>query len=156
MKLAGLVLATVLGLSSSAHADEVLRPPGGPVFDDPGIAERAPAQQAGQRAHDPRRQAERRARRAALGQALVQQFDANGDGRLGPRERMRAVRVLRRLEQRLAGGARKQQARRVIKRYDVNGDGNVGPREMPPGQADRMRRFDRDGDGWVEPRELRR
>ena len=32
MKLASLVLVGLLGLSSSAHAEEVLQPPGGPVL----------------------------------------------------------------------------------------------------------------------------
>jgi hypothetical protein len=165
MKLVGLALATFLGLSTlalSARADDVLRPPGGPVYveeappvqaadDAAPVRQGPPRNPGGQR--DPRA---RRAERAELRRALVRELDANGDGRLGPRERMRALRILRRMEHQLAGADRRQRARRFIQRYDINGDGNVGPREMPPGAADRLRRLDRDGDGWVEPRELRR
>jgi hypothetical protein len=39
----------------------------------------------------------------AFKQALLQQFDRDGDGRLNPRERMRAARVLARIQQKLAG-----------------------------------------------------
>lgn len=96
------------------------------------------------------------AKRQQLRRALISQFDANGDGRLGPRERMRAARVLRRIENRLTQPMRqgKQgQHRKFMQRYDVNGDGQVGPREVPRGAADRLRRFDRNQDGWVEPGE---
>ena len=88
---------------------------------------------------------------------MLEAFDVNGDGRLGPRERMRALQVLRRIEMRLATpGMQRRGARRFIQRYDLNGDGNLGPREMPPAQADRLRRLDRDRDGWVEPQEYDR
>jgi hypothetical protein len=101
-----------------------------------------------------------------LKRALMDQFDENGDGRLGPRERMRAIRVLARIQRKLAGkdGAQAQQApqgqqrpkmKRFIERFDTNGDGNVDQREMPPGAARRLRRLDRDRDGWVEPGEVR-
>jgi len=168
MKLVGL-LAALLLFSSSASA-EILNPPGGPVDggDDP-IVEQPddrPQRADRQRAQrNPRQQA----KRARLRHALVEQFDLNGDGRLGPRERMRAARVLRRIEQRLSGGGQRGASydqprrdgvprgakyRRFMQRYDVNGDGDVGPREVPARAADRLRRFDSDGDGWVEPREL--
>ncbi|HWO26206.1 MAG TPA: hypothetical protein VNO30_46080 [Kofleriaceae bacterium] len=121
---------------------------------------------------DPRR-AERIQRARQLRRALVATFDVNGDGRLGPRERMRAARVLRRIEGRLAapgadargpgargpaaGGpdARGRAVRGAIRRFDRDGDGNVGPGEMPPAAARKLRRLDRDGDGWVEPGEYR-
>jgi hypothetical protein len=101
-----------------------------------------------------------------LKRALMQQFDRNGDGRLGPRERMQAVRVLQRLQQKLAGrdGQARQgrqgqqgqpQRRRFIQRFDTNGDGNVDQSEMPPGAARKLRRLDRDRDGWVAPNEVR-
>lgn len=146
MKLLSLVLVSVLGAAGVARADEVLQPPGGTVVvSDPGM--------------DPAVRQQRQHRGKQLRRAMVEAFDANGDGRLEPRERMRAVRVLRRMEQRLAGqgrGNRGAARRGFIRRFDTNGDGNVGPREMPPGQADRLRRFDRDRDGWVEPSEYGR
>ena len=97
-----------------------------------------------------------------LKQALMEQFDRNGDGRLEPRERMRAIRVLNRIERRLAGkdggpqgGRREARMKKLIERFDTNHDGNVDRSEMPPGAARKLRRFDRDGDGWVEPGEGR-
>jgi hypothetical protein len=142
MKLATLVIVSVLGAAGSARADEVLQPPGGAVYvSDPAAAQ---PQQRGMRGKQLRR-------------AMLEAFDVNGDGRLQPRERMRAIKVLRRIEMRLgAQGGQRRAGRRFIQRYDMNGDGNVGPREMPPAQADRLRRLDRDRDGWVEPREYGR
>jgi hypothetical protein len=108
---------------------------------------------------------ERAQRARHLRRALVETFDANGDGKLGPRERQRAARVLRRIERRLAApGARGpaptpdaggRAVRGAIRRYDRNGDGDVGPGELPPGAARKLRRLDRDRDGWVEPGEYR-
>lgn len=46
------------------------------------------------------------AQRGKLRRAILEAFDANGDGRLEKRERRRAIRVLRRLEHRLAMGER--------------------------------------------------
>jgi hypothetical protein len=168
MKLAGLAaLAFVALLSNPRARADVLNPPGGPVVvDDDAEAARMPVNDPGDRGqHQNRRQrddqpdrADQRARRQAMRAAIVRQFDINGDGKLGPRERRRAVRILRRMEAKLAAGGDQRggnnRMRRFIKRYDVNGDGNVGPREMPPGAADRLRRFDRNGDGWLEPGEL--
>ena len=132
MKLLAVIIASVLALPAAARADEGLNPPGGPV------------------------RVEQRAKNKALKQALMAQFDVNGDGRLEPRERMRAVRVLRRIEMKLAGkGMNGQRRQRFIKRFDTNHDGNVDRNEMPPGAARKLRRFDRDGDGWLEPREGR-
>ena len=164
------LLAILLAMPATARAD-VINPPGGPVqVDDDGdevdqdvgmqqVSRRDPAAPMPQR--DPNVQ---RAKRAQLRAALMQQFDVNGDGKLGPRERQRAVRVLQRLERRLGGGGPGQGAqgqqrraarmRKFIQRYDVNGDGNVGPNEVPAGAANRLRRFDRNGDGWVTPGEF--
>jgi hypothetical protein len=162
------LLAILLAIPASVRAD-VLNPPGGPVYvDDDQSADfdrvsRDDADRpagAHQRQRDPNAQ---RIKRSALRAALMQQFDVNGDGKLGPRERQRAIRVLQRLEQRLAGGgrgangpraARAGRMRRFVERYDTNGDGNVGPNEVPRGAAKRLRRFDRDGNGWVTPDEL--
>lgn len=179
MKLA--VLALILGLAAPSVASaDTLDPPGGPVYVDtdagppPPRAERGPRGQRdprGQRGQRGQRDPQAVANRQKLRQALLVQFDANGDGKLGPRERMRAVRVLRRIEQRLATGpqqgqgqrqggqgrarpGRDQQYRRFMRRYDVNGDGQVGPREVPRGAADRLRKFDRNGDGWVDQNEM--
>jgi hypothetical protein len=177
MKLAGLAviagLAGVVLAPSLARAD-VLSPPGGPVYvdDGPPRADRGmprPGPIAGARRgmRDPRAIA----RRQQIRRALLAGFDANHDGRLGPRERVRAIRALRRIERRLAaplaqamarqgmrGKARRanrdRMYRRFMQRYDVNRDGRVGPREVPRGAADRLRRFDRDGDGWVDRDEL--
>lgn len=166
MKLASLVLALIVALPSLAGAD-ILNPPGGPVYDDTQAeVETLPARNpggdraGGPRQRDPQKMLMNRAKRQRLRHALIEQFDANGDGRLGPRERMRAARTLRRIEQRLVtprqgAGAGGGQYRRFMRRHDRNGDGQVGPREVPRGAADRLRRFDRDGDGWVEPKELR-
>lgn len=173
MKLASLVLALVVALPSVAGAD-ILNPPSGPVYDEQTDVEVTPARNpmrgdraGGDRAGGQMRQRDPQqvAKRQRLRRALVEQFDVNGDGRLGPRERMRAARTLRRIEERLttprqgarqgaARPGRDGQYRRFMRRYDANGDGQVGPREVPRGAADRLRRFDRDGDGWVERNEL--
>ena len=150
MKLAVLLLASLLAIPAAARADEVLHPPGGPVYVE---ADTHP------RAGGPRREPQQQKNRQ-LGRALMQQFDQNGDGRLGPRERMRAIRVLARIQRKLAGrdgqqGRQRPQMRRFIQRFDTNGDGNVDRSEMPPGAARKLRRFDRDRDGWIEPGEAR-
>jgi hypothetical protein len=164
MKLA-IVLAAVLAFPSLAGA-EILNPPSGPVVVDDeammdGEAEAMPVRDAPMRRGD--RMGQQRdprvvAKRQQLRRALIAQFDVNGDGRLGPRERVRAARVLRRIENRLTQPMKQQrggQYRRFMRRYDINGDGQVGPREMPSGAADRLRPLDRDRDGWVDPSELR-
>src|SRR5262245_420643 len=153
MKLATLLLGILLAMTGTPAADDdadVLQPPGGPVYvsDPPPMRARGEAPRADR--------GERRQRARQLRRALVETFDANGDGQLGPRERMRAVRVLRRIERRLAADdPRGRAVRGAIRRYDLDGDGNVGPGEMPPAAARRLRSLDRDGDGWVEPGEYR-
>jgi len=120
MKLAtlllGILLATLGATTGTAAADEDLRPPGGPVY----VSDPPPMRAA---------RGEHRQRARKLRRALVETFDVNGDGRLGPRERMRAVRVLRRIERRLASGA------------------------GSPAAARKLRRLDRDRDGWGSPGE---
>ena len=134
MKLVGLILASVLALPA-AHAEQVLDPPGGPVYVEANYQPR-PVQ---------------RAKAQRFKRALVEAFDANGDGRLGPRERMRAARVLGRIQKKLARGAMQPHLKRkLIERYDINRDGTVDPSEMPPGPARKLRRFDRDRDGWMD------
>ena len=140
-----ILISTLLALPTVASAD-IIHPPSGPVLVDDQAAPQQPRPRKGQA--------------QKLRRALMEQFDVNGDGRLGPRERMRAVRVLRKIERRLAGDAAGPQARRgrmrkFIERHDRNGDGQVGPREMPRGAAGKLRRLDRDGDGWVDEREIR-
>ena len=135
-----ILISTLLALPTLAAAD-VINPPSGPVYVGDEAAPQRP----------------RKAQAQKLRRALLEQFDVNGDGRLGPRERMRAIRVLRKIERRLAGdapGARRGQMRKFIERHDRNGDGQVGPREMPRGAAGKLRRLDRDGDGWVDEREI--
>ncbi|MDQ3337338.1 MAG: EF-hand domain-containing protein [Myxococcota bacterium] len=140
------MLASLLALPTAARADEVLNPPGGPVLVE------ADYQQPDQ---------QQRHKNRELKRALMLQFDRDGDGRLGPRERMQAVRVLERVQRKLAGRdgqprqQGQQQRRRFIQRFDTNGDGNVDRSEMPPGAARKLRRLDRDHDGWVEPNEVR-
>jgi hypothetical protein len=141
MKLA-ILISMLLALPAAAGADVINSPSG--LVDDQTAQPQRPRKGQGQK----------------LRRALLEQFDVNGDGRLGPRERMRAVRVLRKIERRLAGdGAGPQQRRgrmrKFIERHDRNGDGQVGPREMPRGAAGKLRRLDRDGDGWVDEREIR-
>ena len=90
-----------------------------------------------------------------LKQLLLQKFDRNHDGKLGPRERKHAAKALHKLANRLAkADDRVQRRQKFIRRFDVNGDGNVGPGEMPPALADEMRPLDRDGDGWLQGDEL--
>ncbi len=97
-----------------------------------------------------------RHQRGQLRALLLQHFDKNGDGRLGPRERQHAARALHRLATKLerGGNPRQQRQRKFIQRYDRDRDGNVGPAEMPPGLADEMRPLDRDGDGWLQGSEV--
>ena len=93
-----------------------------------------------------------------LKQLLLQKFDRNHDGKLGPRERKHAAKALHKLANRLANApdvnARMQKRQKYIRRFDINGDGNVGPGEMPPALADELRPLDRDGDGWLQDDEL--
>jgi Ca2+-binding EF-hand superfamily protein len=92
-----------------------------------------------------------------LKQLLLQKFDRNHDGKLGPRERKHAAKALHKLAKRLEkapDGARVQKREKFIRRFDINGDGNVGPGEMPPALADELRPLDRDGDGWLQNDEL--
>jgi hypothetical protein len=149
MKLVALAIASLLALPVAARADEVLTPPGGPVYTEVNDPQDRP--QAGA-------QPQQRQKNRAFKRALMDQFDANGDGRLGPQERMRAIRVLQRIQQKLAGGSQQQRGKkmqRFIQRFDTNHDGNVDRSEMPPGAARKLRRLDRDRDGWVEPNETR-
>jgi hypothetical protein len=141
MKLAA-VLVVLLGLTGAAAADELV-----PV--DPYAA--PPPAMKQQRPQRP------------LKHFLLAHFDRDRDGRLEPRERMRAAKALHKLANRLArqdgrkDGRRDGRAarkRQFIRRFDLNGDGNVGPREMPPGLADELRPLDRDGDGWLRGNEL--
>lgn len=96
--------------------------------------------------------------RPQLRRLLLERFDRNGDGKLGPRERRQAVRALKKLERKLARGGGGQNGgrnpgirmRKLIQRYDTNHDGDVGPGEMPPNLARKLRRFDRDGNGWLD------
>jgi hypothetical protein len=115
MKLASLVLVALTAFSSVASAD-LLNPPGradgryngGPVDTsdvDVDVDVRVDAPR-GDRMRERRGQMRQRdpqqiAKRQRLRRVLVEQFDVNGDGRLGPRERMRAARMLRKIEQRL-------------------------------------------------------
>ena len=131
-------LVAALAMPLSAQADEMLNPPSGPVYVE---ADYQPAP-------------EQKRKNKQLKRALMEQFDMNGDGRLGPRERQRAIRVLARIQRKLAGQeGQPGQRQRIIQRFDTNRDGNVDRSEMPPGAARRLRRFDRDRDGWVEPGE---
>ena len=139
-----ILISTLLALPAVAAADEVYAPSGPVYVEDQAAQPQGP----------------RKGQAQKLRRALMEQFDVNGDGRLGPRERMRAIRVLRKIERRLAGdGAARPEGRRgrmrkFIQRHDRNGDGQVGPQEMPPGAAGKLRRFDRDRDGWVDEREI--
>jgi Ca2+-binding EF-hand superfamily protein len=129
MKLASLLV--VLVLSSVAHAD---RTPVNPFAPEP-------------RAHI--------AQRGQLRALLLQHFDKNGDGKLGPRERRRAAKALHRIAAKLMrNDGKHQRQRRFVERFDRDGDGDVGPAEMPPGLADELRPLDRDGDGWLRGNEL--
>ena len=107
--------------------------------------------------------------RGQLRALLLQHFDRNHDGRLGPRERRHAAMALRRISEKLMrgqmqgargdmqgarGDRRQRRQRKFIQRFDRNGDGNVGPAEMPSGLADEMRPLDVDGDGWLQGDEL--
>jgi hypothetical protein len=114
MKLASLFLAVTLAVPSLASAD-VLNPPGGPVYQDDQAdvdidirVDDAPRGPRMRQQRDPQRVAKRQ----RLRRLLIQEFDVNGDGRLGPRERMRAARVLRRIEQRMVAPQQGQQMRR--------------------------------------------
>ena len=92
--------------------------------------------------------------RGQLRALLLQHFDKNHDGRLGPRERRHAAKALHRLAAKMMHGGKQQRQRKFVERFDRDGDGNVGPAEMPPGLADELRPLDRDGDGWLEGNEL--
>jgi hypothetical protein len=112
--------------------------------------------------------------RGELRMLLLKHFDADRDGRLDPRERMKAARVLQRISNKLMMSAAKMQRgmrgeprqmrndmrprmmqrERFFRRYDANRDGNVGPGEIPPAVADELRPLDQDGDGWLSGDEL--
>lgn len=109
MKLASLFLVFATAIPSIASAD-VINPPGGPVYVENGVDVDVDVQvdppRRGERMRDRgqvrQRDPQRMAKRQRMRRVLIEQFDVNGDGRLGPRERMRAARVLHRIEQRLA------------------------------------------------------
>jgi hypothetical protein len=183
MKLVALVLGILLAAPTAAVADDVLYPPGGPVpapsvgGEPPALASPPLAAGDAPEATPPRvggrvwggaaarrggaRDPERAARAARLRAALLEGFDANGDGRLGPRERARAARALHRMERRLSRPAgadarahlRAQRVQRMIQRFDRDRDGHLGPGEVSPAASHRLRGLDRDRDGWVEPGE---
>jgi len=95
------------------------------------------------------------AKRKQLRALVMQHFDANGDGRLEPRERKQAARALKRLATRMERQqGRKARRAKMIRRFDLNRDGNLGPGEVPPAIADELRPLDRDGDGWLQGNEL--
>lgn len=117
MKLAIAALAALLALPTRSYA-EPLHPPSGPVYADdlPGgdldvdVDVRIDAPAPGPRAHMGGDRTHVRKRQ--LRGALLAAFDVNGDGKLGARERVRAIRVLRKIERRLeAGPAREGRAR---------------------------------------------
>jgi Ca2+-binding EF-hand superfamily protein len=137
MKLVPFFVAATLALTGVARADDL---------QDPYAAEAPPPRER------PRHQGNQGT--GELRHMLLERFDANGDGRLEPRERRHAVRALRRLERKLARQdgqeVRARKLQKLIRKYDLDGDGNVGPGEMPPRMAKRLRRLDRNGDGWVD------
>jgi hypothetical protein len=137
MKAVPFIVSAILALTGAARADEY----SGPLPPQP-MAQQMPRQ------------------RGAMREALLEQFDANHDGRLEPNERRHAARALRRIARRLARSERRaaraerRALRQTIRRYDLNGDGNVDPSEMPPAAAERLRPLDRNGDGWVDERDF--
>jgi len=158
MKLATLVASLLVIASAGSARVEDLNPPGGPVHvhDAPPPAVLTNNPPPARMRVDPQ---QRRAQRQAIRQLILQQFDRNGDGKLGPVERRQAIRALHRLARRLAvqemrRERKAQRLRGVIRRYDLNGDGNVDPSEMPPGMAKRLQKLDRNGDGWVDDADL--
>lgn len=145
MKLLIAAVTVLLAAPVAAHADDMLSPPSGPI-DVAGEPMQGRPQMRGR---------------------LLKKFDRNGDGRLGPRERMRASRAVAKLQRKLAklqrrlGGMHARRGgeplrRRLLDRFDTNHDGVVAPDEMPAGAARKLRRFDRDRDGWLRPGELSR
>ena len=105
-------------------------------------------------ADNPQAQPQRQ-QRGQLRALLLQHFDKNHDGRLGPRERRHAAKALHRLAAKMMqGGGKQQRHKKFVERFDRDGDGNIGPAEMPPGLADELRPLDRDGDGWLQDNEL--
>ncbi len=162
MKLAVLAISLLLG-AGIAHADRFAAPapvdpyaeaapvapfaavPVAPFADAPPVDTFAPPRKHG--------------KRGRLRQALVQQFDRDGDGRLRGTERKQAARALRALAHRLQTQGRQLQAQsmreRLIRRFDRDGDGNLGPGEVPPRVKMRLRKIDRNGDNWIGNDELR-
>jgi hypothetical protein len=96
MKLAGLFLVLFVGTASAQYAG----PPGAyPVPAPP------PGAQVGVGV-------ERMPPRVVIRQMLLERFDRNHDGRLGPRERRHAARALRKMAKRLARGERRERGGR--------------------------------------------
>ncbi|MBI2477505.1 MAG: hypothetical protein HYV60_02290, partial [Planctomycetia bacterium] len=65
-------------------------------------------------------------------QKLLQRFDKNGDGTLGPRERELAQQAFQQRQSDGSGqdqGNRPQPGDRALERFDHNDDGELGPRE---------------------------
>lgn len=98
-----------------------------------------------------------RVERRALRQRMIEQFDADGDGRLTGPERRAARRAMTQVkrqhqaERRVAKRARRFD--RIVARMDADGDGVIGPGEAGA-RLERLRRFDLDGDGWVTKQEF--
>ena len=146
-----LLLSIVLAAAPALADDEMLNPPGGPVYveADVNVDVDVDAEPAGPPQAGPQRRG-----KGDLRRALIQRFDANGDGRLEPQERQRAMHALRKLQRRMAMRSHKLQ--RLIQRFDRNGDGNVGPGELPPRAQNKLRRLDRNGDGWIDRQDRQR
>lgn len=102
----------------------------------------------------------------AVREALVQQFDKDGDGVLSPEERQAAREYFQSLQRggpRQEGGPREDRAAmraRMLAMFDKDGDGQLDEQELAEAQAYRKRvqavlleHFDADGDGVLSPEE---
>lgn len=118
MKLTVIALLLMGGIAS---ADDYAGPPGG--YGAPGSVQiedprpDADVVQADYRQpRDPRMQrprpdrAQKRAERQVMRRMVLERFDRNGDGRLEPRERRQAARMLRKMARKLAAQDRKRGA----------------------------------------------
>lgn len=108
MKLAAALLASLIGLSTAAYADDApyAGPPGG--MPEAQVGATADYRLAPPPARGPRRAGPGG---AAMQSALVARFDRDGDGRLDHGERRRAAKALRRMANRLARSERRPQPR---------------------------------------------
>jgi len=100
---------------------------------------------------DPEGRRGRRGMPPKLRQKLLEQFDANGDGRLDETERAAAKAAMQ--------AKREERKQQILERFDADGDGQLNDEEKAAAKeafkAKMKERFDKNGDGELDEQERR-